>query len=200
MLSKAQTEYLIFKLLVDTKHIDKRMSDFELANDLSTTMARVRALRFRYEQEEVKARKGKVDTLLDKNSILFEEAKESGKIRVVVRSRYLRDFLVAELQRLNAIALTEMTPSTFLVTPKDLVTALVIVASKPDKRDWVETEEGAAAVQEFLDNLSDSSRTGKIRARASAVLRGAGATTEAVGALASIAAALQSLLNSKAAG
>ena len=191
MLSRAQTDYLIFKLLVDTGHVDRSLSDFELANELSTTMARVRALRFRYEQEEVKAKRGKIDSLLTGKFFLFEDAKESGKIRVVVKSRYLRDFLAAELQKLGAIALTEMTPSTLLVTPKNFMKVLALAASTPGKREWVTSPEGEAAIDAFLQQVSDSKITGKMKARVEGVLRGAGASAQAVGGVAAIAELLQ---------
>lgn len=187
MLSKAQTEYLVFKLLVDTGHIDKDLTDFELANELSTTMTRVRSLRFRYEQEAVKAQRGKIDSLLTEKSFLIEDAREVGKIRVVVRSRYLRDFLAAELQKQGAIALTEMTPSTLLVTPKAFITVLAYVAGAPGKREWVTTPEGEAAVDAFLKLVSDSGLTNKMRARVETILQKVGATTQAVGGFAAVA-------------
>ena len=60
-MARGELDFLVFRLLIDGGQYDLAASDFALANALLTTPARVRALRFRYEQRRSKEEPGRLN-------------------------------------------------------------------------------------------------------------------------------------------
>jgi hypothetical protein len=149
-LSKGELEFLIFALLVRTGRIDIAGTDFDIANALLTTPTRIRSLRYRFEQEAVQADPEALDRMIVPANFAFEAA-AGDRLRVQVRSRYLRELLFAKLAARRAIPMAELAPNVLVAQRDDVVAVLVDLSVQGA---WFETEEGAAAQRALVEELT----------------------------------------------
>ncbi|HEY0247179.1 MAG TPA: hypothetical protein VGC45_02860 [Gryllotalpicola sp.] len=149
-LSKSQIDFLLFKFLIDVGRVSLLDSDFEIANRLQTTTARVRGLRYRYEQRAVNDDPAVLARLVIPENFVFDTAGVEGKLRVSIRSKYLREYFAAALARRRAIALSETTPSVLVAPMRDFVEVLVGLSVSGD---WIETPEGEKAQRQLVAEL-----------------------------------------------
>jgi len=112
-LSRARLDYLIFCTLVATGRIHVEQSDFDIANELQTTPARVRTLLYRFEQDAVRRDKALLNGLLTPQNIAFAEKVGVDKVRIQIRSKYLREHFIAKLIDRGAVTTREVTATTF---------------------------------------------------------------------------------------
>jgi hypothetical protein len=124
-LSRAELDFLIFRLLVRSRKIDLKASDFAIANILRTTQTRVRALRRRFEQAEAEKGDAYLAQLLSPENFAFEKPDDSGYCRVQIASAYLREYFAEQLFSVGAIARQDLTP-TVLTVPFDKFVKILV--------------------------------------------------------------------------
>lgn len=118
--SKTELDFLIFRLLVDRGDLSLARTDAALAATLLTTPARVRALRFRYEQRKWKDLT--VEQIID--AIVPHQVKGEKDILVRVDSVFILDRLIDEMHARHYLVRRETTRSLIRVDIVDLFATL----------------------------------------------------------------------------
>lgn len=103
-LAKSETQYLIFRLLIDTDALDDSADDFVLGNELGITAARVRGLRFRLDQARVSQDDLALDEVLCKSGFIVSTAERPENIRVEFTRSYAREHFLAALRARRILA------------------------------------------------------------------------------------------------
>lgn len=103
-MSRGELDFVVFRFLVEDGHVDLSSPDFEIAQELLTTPARIKALRFRIEQRNAKLGEIDLDSLIVPRNFIFAASTEPGWIRVRTESDYLRRRLQSELDALDALS------------------------------------------------------------------------------------------------
>jgi hypothetical protein len=119
-LAKTELDFLIFRLLVDRGDLVLSATDAALAAQLLTTPARVRALRFRYEQR--KYQHLSVEQIIA--AIVPHQVKGERDILVRVDSVFILDRLIDELHSRHYLVRRELTRSLIRVNVVDLFVTL----------------------------------------------------------------------------
>jgi hypothetical protein len=116
---------------------------------------RIRSLRYRFEQQAVLDAPEALDRMIVPADFALEAVGDD-RLRVSVRSKYLRELLAAELKERREIPVAELTPST-LVARREAIVAVLVHLGVPGTRF-----ESAAAAQPAgraaMPAMSDSSR------------------------------------------
>lgn len=149
-LSKGELEFLAFSLLVRSGRVDLAGTDFAVANALRTTPTRIRSLRYRFEQQAVLDDPEALDRIIVPANFAFEAVGDD-RLRVSVRSKYLRELLAAELMERREIPVAELTPST-IVAKRDAIVAVLVRLGV--QGTWFETDEGADAQRALVEELT----------------------------------------------
>lgn len=102
-LAKSETQYLIFRLLVDSAELDDCQDDFVLANQLGITAARVRGLRFRLDQARVSRDTLALDQVLSKGGFIIGAADKPESIRLEFTRSYVREHFLSVLREKRVV-------------------------------------------------------------------------------------------------
>lgn len=99
-LSKSEIEFRIFRLLVDEGKIKLEHSDVRIAQQLATTPARVRALRFKIQQREHSTKtEWSWNELLHADIVTLNAARTDGDDLILhVKDPFLKDVLTEKLR------------------------------------------------------------------------------------------------------
>lgn len=97
-LAKSESQYLIFRLLLESGELDDALDDFAIANQLGITPTRVRSLRYRLDQARVSSGESPLVELLRMEGFLIEEIPDSDKVRVEFTRQYVREHFLAVLR------------------------------------------------------------------------------------------------------
>ncbi|WP_423917928.1 hypothetical protein ACPEEZ_09415 [Frigoribacterium sp. 2-23] len=119
-LSKTETEFLVFRLLVEAGKIDLDSSEFVLSNRLLMTPARVRNLLYRYDQRVIESDPTQLAALVTAENTVIEAAVDTHHVRVRFRRGYLHEYVSTQLLRRNVIAEVTLTPGLMTVPIFDL--------------------------------------------------------------------------------
>lgn len=116
--SKAELEFQIFQLLVSSGAIDPSTGDGELAARLQVPLARVRALRYRLDQQSIGP------NFLQEVLRTFEVHRMEGAVEdvhLVIDSRYVRERFVESLRTERIAVRRELSGELLRVSISDLV-------------------------------------------------------------------------------
>jgi hypothetical protein len=123
-LAKSELDFLVFSLMTETGDIDLADSDSMIASDLLTTPARVRSLRFRFEQRRFQH--------LDEHELAEQIVRAivpfsvdgERSLFVHVESVYLLDRLIDQMRRKNRLVRRDLTRGLIKVDLVDLFLTL----------------------------------------------------------------------------
>lgn len=118
--SKAELEFLVFSLLIKQERIDLKKSDTALSTQLRTTPARIRGLRFKYQQRTGET----LDATALLDSMQAFNAEHDDRVLVTIDSVYLLGLLVDELRSRHYLVQRELTGGMIRVSLLDLVATL----------------------------------------------------------------------------
>lgn len=123
-MAKSEPDYLVFQFLREQDVFKMTDSDFQIAQRLLTTPARIKAMRFRVEQRAMRPDGGGWGVLLAPTNFVFGPAKKNGNIRVRVRSPYMREKLIAVLDSEQKFTEIRFDSSVLELKPGDFLDAL----------------------------------------------------------------------------
>jgi hypothetical protein len=167
-ISKNEIDLLIFTLLVDSKKVGKEASDFNIADLLSITPARVRTLRFRYDQRVVRTDPASLASMMVPANFSFGMTKEVDVLDVTIHRMYLRHYFVAQLEARRSMTY-ERTPSVLSINRQEFVR---IVVDAVAGSSWAESESGQEAYLELFAELVNSKNEAEAQLAATRLIRG----------------------------
>lgn len=99
-LAKSELEFRVFQLLSDTENIDLNRTDVQLAQDLATTQARIRSLRFKSQQRKYRKKdEWAWDELLSTNHVtLHSVSSEGAEMILYAKDPFLKEVLTEKLR------------------------------------------------------------------------------------------------------
>jgi len=150
--SKSELDLLIFTLLMDSGKFGVGASDFSVADQLRTTPARVRTLRFRYEQRTVRNDPAKLGLMMVPANFSFGKPGGDGYFDVSIHRTYLREYVASRLMARRSV-IYERTPAVLTINREELVQ---IVVEAVGGTDWSYTEQGARAYEDLFIELTAS--------------------------------------------
>lgn len=150
-LSKSEIEFQLFKLLVSCETVDRNRSDLRIADQLRTTPARIRNLRFRLDQ-----RSGPEEllTLFTPKNVQIQLVKRDDQefLLVHVNGAYLREIIGDAIRDNGSIAINTLSPGTFEIGRRDFLDMLnTLVSYQYDRL----TDEQKGEFEEFQNLLKD---------------------------------------------
>jgi hypothetical protein len=180
--SKSEIDLLIFTLLMDSGRLGAHASDFSIADLLSTTPARVRNLRFRYDQRIIKEDPEKLASMMVAKNFSFASTKSTDVLDVTIHRTYLRHYFVSKLEERRAMTY-ERTPSVLSMNREEFVRILIEGATSPE---WLESDAGSeefsTLLQELLNSKNRSEAEGALARMANNLPAAAAAVSDGLGA------------------
>ncbi len=127
-IAKSELELKVFRLLTATGSIDPDAGDGEIATRLKVPVARVRAMRYRLDQEAIG------DDYLEAVVERFEVHRTDvpGDVHLVIDSRYLRERVVERLRSERIAVRRELAGELLRLHVRDLVAFVVTADDLPE--------------------------------------------------------------------
>jgi len=126
--SKSELEFLVFELLVADERVKLSQSDTAISGVLRTTPARVRALRFRYQQRQGASLDA---TVLLANMKAYANGSDD-RVLVTIDRVYLMGLLVDEMKTRGFLVQRELTSGIIRVSLLDLFETLAALGTLKD--------------------------------------------------------------------
>jgi len=150
--SKGELDLMIFTLLLDSGKLDEDMSDFAIADKLRITPARVRGLRFRYEQRAARDDPNKLLAMMVPKNFSFGRPDGDDYFDVSIHRTYLREYFASRLMAQRSVVY-ERTPAVLTVNREEFVRILIDTVCGTD---WSDSVEGMDAYSALMSDLAAS--------------------------------------------